>query len=440
MSAVVSLPSLAARSAIARDLHAALDQALAPVPGPLAWCLRPVLVDNLVTRPRRASRPVRARHLVGGLRLRSSPRFTSQGPLLFATDTQNQRRVLSPLMQSGEDPHSEVSSGPALIGTRATRDTAQAIVNACRVVDVPVDEDVATELALGAARALRRAQIVLGRAKPRAVVVATQHGPSIRALLHTAHLQGLSTVYLPHAPVARLPTYADLPVTFAALRGPEEVAFYERLGASPRAALRAVGNPAVDLLESPLAPREGPIVLALSPDPIDQLAAVVDVVSAAVGDRHVVVAPHPRSDVQSLATLVPAAWGLWQKGDTLGCLRAGAHAVLVASSGVAWEAKALGLPVVQLQFPGVEPDYPLLDAELTPHASTNQELKAVLDALDVRSPPSDHLREQARDWCVADGVAAAARAHSVLEEAVRATGRGVLLDGWAHGSAWRSFS
>jgi hypothetical protein len=262
------------------------------------------------------------------------------------------------------------------------------------------------------------------------LVVATQHDTSIRALLHVAHLRGTRTVYVPHAPVANNAWYADLPVMFAALRGDLEVAHYREMGVTT-GRMTAVGNPAVDApVELPELALQRPAV-ALSPWPSSVVATYLDVVAR--GCPQAVLAPHPRTDVQSLAARIPSGWATWP-GRSFDLLLEGPSVLVQRSSGLAWEALSLGIPVVQVDLDRDPPNYPFLEGRYVLRVDSAEGLSAALDAARSQGADRAHrheLRTYAAGWCAATGSEAAGRCWGVIRAAADDEPSPLLLDGWA---------
>jgi len=137
--------------------------------------------------------------------------------------------------------------------------------------------------------------------------------------------------------------------------------------------------------------------------------------------------PHPRNDVKALRAAMPATWSVWE-GRTLELLRRGPAAVVQRSSGVALEALQLGVPVVELSFPGDTPVYPFIREPFVHVAADAERLRERLRACRDTDPSRrSELVEWARHWVAAAGPDAVSRATAVVE---RAKGRGPLGPIW----------
>jgi len=363
------------------------------------------------------------------------------GDVAILADTTNHRRVLDPLVvalcdRSGTSPRSGRAAAARRSHLRFTADAvdlARAVRAAARRGRVPVDSTEVLRRSLGAARALARARAFF-EAPPAALVVASQAAPHVRAFLWEARRNGVPSVYVPHAPVARTRTYQDLPVDFAALRGDAEVEWYRQLGA--RDGLSVVGNPAIASLEQPQIDLDGPALLATSPQEAGRLRAVIEMAEAAATavQADIVVAPHPRQDVAELNRLCPASWTIAPTGSTLELLRAGPWCVMQSSSGVAWEALALGLPTVELSPDGSPPAYPVITPPAVAiTADHDAAIGALLDARRAACDPQrrGELTAHAHRWCATVGTRATEALVEVVDAAVKnGARRSQLLDAW----------
>jgi hypothetical protein len=260
-------------------------------------------------------------------------------------------------------------------------------------------------------------------------VIGSPHGLPGRALAHVARERGIASVYIPHAPVLGDAELVDLPVDYAALRGPGELDHYTDFGVD-RARLDVAGDTSIDgVLQPAVIDPDRPIVFAPSPDPPDQLEAMVALIAASTDDP-VVVSPHPRSDVRSLRAVMPAAWSVWE-GRTLDVLRQGPPVLIQRSSGVALEAMQLGVPVIELSFSGDTPGYPFIRDPFARFASDAEQLGQRLgESRNAEPAARAELAEWASKWVAAAGPEAASRAAAVID---RASAQGPLDPIW---DAW----
>ena len=264
------------------------------------------------------------------------------------------------------------------------------------------------------------------RGEFRTLLVSNQHLSDHRAALHSSHEHGVSTLYIPHAPVASNDLYHDLPVNSAALRGDLEVDYYSKLGAR-HDRLHSVGNPAVPPLDPPPC-LYGPIVLALSPWSHDRMRAFINLVRDGIGTQtNIVVAPHPRNSRKEVRRLLPDGWSI-NSGRTLDLLAEGPRLLIQHSSGIAWEGLYLGIPTIQIQMDDEGPNYPLISEPFVQTVRSAQELR---DASTTPSKDLDRaeLRDWAHRWCAAVGVVAARRVVDLIEDMPEDPE--LILDAWS---------
>ena len=274
-------------------------------------------------------------------------------------------------------------------------------------------------------------EALLESVRPRSVTIGSTHSAASRSLALACRRAGFPCVYVPHAPVLSEARLADLPVDWAALRGPAEVSYYVDRGAD-RSRMRTIGNPGVDPAAGGRATAaDGPCVFALPTDDdwaLGQLAAMVE---AALGDQ-VIACPHPRADRAALRELLPSGWELWER-RTFELLRQGPPALLQASSGVGLEGLALGVPTIELAFPGETPNYPYLtDRDVTSVSTADELRRAVATARRLDSEARLAIASRARAWVSAAGAEAAEAGAELIREA--ASEGGALEPVW---DAWR---
>ncbi|WAA67396.1 hypothetical protein [Microbacterium oxydans] len=401
-------------------------------PAAIRWCLLPKL-DLAATWPAGSrGRPFAARIARPWQRLK----VTRYGRNLVVTTTHNQARTLAPVFagQPGLDVRLESyrAWGASMLSSRRAARTVTEWGS--RIL-----EEIGRDDAIGSWRnqvALTTYRLSSYLAADLtgfdALVVATQHEPSVRSLVFAAQSQGVPVVYVPHAPAGDNPQYSDLPTAFAALRGVAEAAHYVTQYGVDRSALDVAGNPSTNILDRglPTLATDRPGVLALSPNPPAMIRRIIDLVAAAdVGP--LVVAPHPRSDRSSLSQMLPHGWTLSAQ-PTVELLLGGAPFMIQHASGVAWEASALGIPAAKLRLAGEPSHYPFLanDSIYPPLEDAEDIRRFVADA-----PGMDRhaLRDYALDWCEVDGDEAAGRIRGLLASisAGERTPSGVrILDGW----------
>lgn len=377
-----------------------------------------------------------ARTMLSGLAATRGSSLTTVDGVLFAYEGANPAATLEPVIEALSEAHSarpvKRSVRPAVARLAAgTRDVHHA--RAAFEREMTVGAPAALERALQAAvRSHARATNALDALAPRLVVVASQHSTSSRAFIHAARERSIATAYLPHAPAADTYQYRDLPTDFAGLRGPLEVEFYRSLGACRDASV--VGNPQARVDPPATLDPDGAVIFAPRPQPPEQLRAQVAEVDAAA--PRVVVSPHPRMRGRTMYEgLWPAHWEL-HDGWTVELLRRGHPCVIQMSSGVAWEAMAHGVPVIELaSTPATAPLYLVIRepyAQVCTPALNLQEAvaKARLEAADA--PARDRLMAWAREWCATTGADAVAAAATWIDECLATSPpASPLLDHWA---------
>jgi hypothetical protein len=408
----------------------------------LAWVGLPTLVAMLQNRglepiAARPLEPERRRSLLERSHPAAVGGWHAAGDLLLLAQTENQRRVLIPIAErvGPVEPVPEVDPAPELDRDLAARaiELADDLVASARQasIELPAEPIVLYRTMLRAARALVACGTMLEALQPKGVVVATAHSNAPRALALAARRAGVLSAYVPHAPLIANLRLADLPVDVAALRGPLEVERYVAAGAS-RDGLVAIGNPAAPPPASVSArlDADGLPAFALPTDDEWALERLVDLVHAALGDR-VIASPHPRADRERLAELLPAGWAVWD-GATAELLASGVSALIQASSGAGLEALQLGIPLIDLRFPGTAPNYPYLADPLIPSVATADDLSAAVAAA-VDAPPERRaaLRGLAQGWVAAGGEEAAKAGAAALERSLAAERRDApIWDSW----------
>lgn len=348
--------------------------------------------------------------------------------------TENQRRNLAPMFPKQEPQTFTKHDLTREAYTRAIKSQVKT------VMDRGVEEIRQTEssdhlhhwrhLVRDTFRNMQLARAVLRARKPALLFVSTQHDARIRAWLLAAQSLGIPSVYIPHAPVANNDFYHDLPVSHATLRGQAEVDYYrDRLSIKdPR--IVAVGDVSLET-SSPLRQAHDPNlpgILALSPVSKVRLTLIVSLAVEA-GLKNLVVAPHPRSDINMLRELLPASWRINTGERTAELLSRGAAFVLQSSSGVALESAALGIPTANLVLNDEVPNYPLhLDPHLITPVSTAEELTAFVDRSLSDEALADMTMTSSQRWRKATGDEARQFLRNYLETSNRNSS--FIYDGW----------
>ena len=405
----------------------------------LLWCIRPQLDLYELRGP--LSDEVRNKPLA--MRALSVPKHVAFGSVLVATETVNQLRAVERLIGPDCETVGFMNPRPEQRERIASMDH---VVEAQRRVRDALTGKVADAVIASFEVQIQKLAFAIYMYRKKdlsqfsAIMVATQHAPTLRALIVAANQQSVPVIYVPHAPVADNCAYADLPASYVALRGEGERDFYARtVGADP-ALLDVVGNLASDVLEHPLPEirPERPGVLALSPHPVETIRRIFDAVASAdLG--HLVVAPHPRSNLDEIRAILPEGWALFEGGRTLDLLAEGPPFLFQFSSGVAWESAALGIPTADIRLDATPVNYPFLaDESIYPAIRNPHDALAFAERARRGEIDRDRLRSHARTWCACDGDEAAARLQALIDRVTSAhdpARPARVHDGWGIGGA-----
>jgi hypothetical protein len=437
----VSLPSRAPRLERRRAVRAWLEEFHhAHADDELAWIALPPLIVRLGHRsgrfrPRRL-RPQRTEPLRRYRPARRTSGWRLAGGHLFLALTENQARAQEPIGARFESRNVPQPADPPAarwddLGRRAVA-VADRLMGLARrrSLELPAKPRLVYRHMITSARALAACEAMLAAASPRTVVIGSTHAILPRALALAARRAGIPSIYVPHAPVIADATLVDLPVDVAALRGPAEIQLYDDLGAD-REGMEAIGNPAVDLPdEPPELRRDDRVALALPTDDEWVLRHVIGMVHEALGAA-VVASPHPRADRDALRGSLPSEWQIWE-GRTLDLLRHGPPALVQFSSGAGLEGLQLGVPTIDLRFPGERPNYPFLEDERILRAESVAELRdAVAAARRIPDQERGNLVALAARWtCAAGDVAARAGAELLERAALEGTRANPVWDAW----------
>jgi hypothetical protein len=422
-----------------------VDAFRAACPGDeLAWICMPHLIIYLRARfepGHHETSPVSA-HRVEQIwtRERSNPlrpTSLSDGHLFFAF-SENQRLAQAPIagrVGSERPSPGQVSVSRERESTLVARsvELVEILIATARrqSLELPVKRRLLYRLFFRAARDLSCWEALVESVRPRTVTIGSTHSAAARSLAMTCRGAGIPCVYVPHAPVLGEARLADLPVDFAGLRGPAELAYYAEQGADA-GGMAAIGNPSVDPVEVTRPGETGELApaFALPTDDAWALEQLVALVEEALGDR-VLASPHPRADRDGLRALLPKGWEVW-KGRTWDLLRRGPPVLLQASSGVGLEGLQLGVPTIELAFPDEEPNYPYLRDRSVQTVSTADDLRDAVEAADrIGASERDEIRRRARPWvCAVGDEAAQAGAQLVRRAAAEGVGDEPIWDAW----------
>lgn len=402
----------------------------------LLWCLLPEF-DIQLARPR-SQRSVRKRFASAvvpeAVRPYASSRVREAMGGLVVTRSPNEERAVAPLFSSTPEGRRSL---PGLAGSNAYGGVVR---RAKRRIDDFLDRADRTELraswrhaANATAHELRRLEGVdlSGYAF---VLVARQTHPLLRALILRAEQQGVPVVYVPHSPLTDF--QVDLPVSLAAMRGEAELEHIASTTGADPSRLTVIGNPASDVTRCAPPALSGPPVFAVSPDPEPLLRRMFALLGDA-GLEGAVVAPHPRSDPVMLERLMPSTWSLGRVGHTLDLLRGGPRFVVQASSGVAWESAALGIPTADIRLGDQAPVYPFLrDERAFPALRSPDDVREFIAGAETADRGG--LRQLALWWCASDGPESGRRMRDLVAAPFQAGPR--IVDAWAPGGVLRDAS
>jgi hypothetical protein len=355
---------------------------------------------------------------------------------VFMARTENHRRSQAPLFER----FGPVSRPAAVeVSPRGVRERARrAIALADELLDcarrrglaLPVDPAAVYTRLLRNARLLGYWEHLLAQERPEVVVTSVATAPSARAMLLAARAAGIPSVFISHTAVVSVDLLNTLPVDRAGLRGVEEVRHLGALGADPDR-LDVVGNPTISPQPVPrIDPRARPVFAAGLEDE-SRLGPLVDVIHRALGER-VAVGRHPSAG-QTQPGEFPGGWSV-ASGRTYDLLAAGPPALVQHSSGVALEALHLGIPVVELRYPGKASLYPFLRAPYVRFATDSRELACAIQAAGEDAANAERRQEWiawARGWSWPTGREAEERVVALVEQAMAEGPRGAIWEPWA---------
>lgn len=417
---------------------------------PLVWCDAPRLGSMVYARmaqPHRVPSELartevkRMRDNQTARRQRLAPGVTGglvgDGCVFMASNT-NMRRAQAPLYERF-GPVRRVSRQTGASYWHARRLLRRAVAGARELIDhlrrgeveFPIDSAAICLRFMRTARLIGYWEDLLASESPKVAVVGSVTAPRGRALVHAAERAAVPTVYIPHSPQSTVNVeLAAMPMDYAGLRGTEETAYLADQGVD-RDRLDVVGDPTI----SPQAPPEidaglGPAFAAGLED-MARLSPLVGTIHEALGHR-VTVGRHPATDPAVARDSFPAEWRIFD-GRTYDLLTSGPPMVVQHSSGVALEALHLGIPVIELQYPGRPALYPFTREPYVRFASTSEELSAAAAAASADAVDADRraaLVGWARSWSSPTGAEAGERAVAVVERAAAQGPRGRIWDPW----------
>jgi hypothetical protein len=346
------------------------------------------------------------------------------GRELHVASTLNQERTLAPLL-----PDSFRRVRRTLVVPRSAsselHDIGLTVMS--KLADLGIRDGTVVDRLARARRTLNLARRIVDSTRPNVLVVANQHSLPSRAFLLAARERDVPAAYVNHAPTAPNAAGLDLPVTRAGLRGSREVDLFSSIGVrSDR--IDVVGATSIDLPDRSCHDPAGDVVLALGPDPVDFQRRIIDMVWDA-GLREVVVAPHPSVDPERIRFALHSGWRFNTLATTRALLSRGAAALIQRSSGVAWEALRLGIPVIEVRNDEAEPTTPIVREPYVRIARSSDDLGVA-----VSSPPSPSQLaagvDWAREWCDLTGHRAVTAARHLIERTAESP-PAWIYDAWA---------
>lgn len=399
----------------------------------LLWCQLPRLLSatNRVLEPHAVPAPLPRRELQAPRSLRASwhkrtmpagvPVSLAGRCLLLAGDA-GQRRAQAPLRERfGPLRPCEPARLPPGRTRRRLRQASELASDliafgASERLELPIDSAGLHRGLLRTARLLEGWERLLARESPGVVLVGSLWQTPARALVYAARQAGIPSVYVPHRPQRSEAHPIDLAVGYAGLRGDGEVEFLAGHGMD-RQRLDVVGDPSTVLEPPPEIDPSSPAVFAPSSEDPRMLAPMIELVHEALGSG-VVVGRHPAAG--DGASAFPRQWPIFP-ARTRELLKRGSPVVLQQSSGVALESMQVGIPVIELQFPGQAPTFPLIREPYVRFASSSAQLAtaAAASLADARdSSRRERLIAWARHWAWPTGAEAAARLVALVEDAI----------------------
>jgi hypothetical protein len=408
----------------------------------LAWVCLPHLIIYLRSRfeGQYETSPVSA-HRVEQIwsRERSNPvreTTVADGNLFFAF-SENQRLAQAPIA-ARLGPEGRTPTDFTVSERRESELVAQAVelVEALlatarrQSLELPVKRRLLYRLFLRAVRDLSCWEALIDSVRPQSTTIGSTHSAATRSLTLVCRRAEVPCVYVPHAPMLSEARLADLPVDLAGVRGPAEASYYAEHGADAQR-ITAIGNPGVNpSAGGPPDAGGGLPVFALPTDDDWALERLVALVHAALGDG-VIASPHPRADRAALRGLLPQDWEVWE-GRTFELLQQGPPALIQASSGVGLEGLQLGIPTIELAFPGERPNYPYLSDSVVSSVSTAEELRAAVEAAArVSDEERNRIRAGAQAWVCDAGPRAAEAGEALVRRAgAEGTATTPVWDAW----------
>ena len=427
-----------------------LDQELCAddaIRSPVFWSLAPEVAIRTVQNESSADAgPQWARNLVRALSGRSGPTVRQVGEFCFVSTSPQMARVLNPVIsvlagRSAAGGKGLVVSLPILnLGDlrrahQRSRLVAKRLDAISQRLGVRLPPSVYDQV-LKVAIHFERASKYLGEPGIKSVVVATQHGAVIRAVIAAALASPVAPTvfYLPHAPAANTSWYRDLPAHHALMRGVSELEFYAENGAH-RAQLHVVGDPSFVMSDHPLVTDEEAVLLAPSFQGQDGLSELIRFVeSGNVGNVELCL--HPRAKAQVEGIRLPHGWSVAQctyTGERLS--RGDARLLITNGSGVGLEALMYGVPVIDIQPPGRVSPYCYAESEYVLRVETPGELleasrRAISGSVTTRSK----IQAYGASWIDSWGPEAAQVAAAKLADlAGQSTPDRLALDRWGGG-------
>lgn len=400
----------------------------------LQWCLLPdfELQSTRQRRPRSLRSSLRPLLRPAARRPFTAGSHAAAGDILIVTRAENERRVLTPVLGEGVTLETPTALLAALgdAAAKRARPTLRWVDELARRIGRTDLRDQWRAMTVATERH-RMAYAQMDLSVYRCVLVPRQSHPFVRALIHESRAQRVPVAYIPHSPLTFW--QIDLPVDHAGLRGPAERDYVVAATGADSERISVIGNPATDLLSADLPQLDErlPGVLALGATSESRNLHLIESTIAA-GIEHVVVAPHPRSDMRALRKALPRSWAV-HEGTTVDLLRQGPPWLLQSQSGIVTDAAALGIPTAEVTLEDEPRVYPFLGADSICHVASPNEIRYFTET--ARTSDRARLRETLRAWVACDGEDARSRARDFLAAITPADAGPPIMDAWAPGGA-----
>lgn len=345
---------------------------------------------------------------------------------LWIWRTDNQRAAFGALV-SGAGQSNQGNQLKFEMTRRPSKDVHQA-------VSLPFDVGSSNEMKImlrAKARLTRRSVVLLELAKqalqqlkPRMVIVANQHASPMRALIAAARIMGIPSVYLPHAPLATNPQYADMPTDYGSLFGLAELKILSEYGAFTDR-ISVCGSPMIR--PQGTARFSSAVRVVCAPSPNETAEKLLNAVHSAIGSDFVV-CPHPRSSLRRLRRSMPSGATLITEHRTSEYLGANRSVLIHSNSGIGLEAIALGSSALNVTEDGSKINYHYLFGEKNIRFADLGALRLAIEDSFQRTQSTSNSFSLRENWLLTYGPESDDK---ILKMLVEVDGQHEpMLDGW----------